>query len=214
MRDKYWKQVFFLAEQRAWEDLCLLVEKNRWLASEAISSSMLPEYLADDKEYGLLRLLANVADIPVEVIRRLIALGARDKNGRCYLVRLLAGGDGGEEQSDNHQAMAESPLIAAELLKSAERPFQVIRQMQRTLEQGTNDSNPERRALAERCLERSQLFFELIELLQEWGGEDRLSDCLSSEELLLQLQDPDNRRWETVSRTLGGCAVRSTVADA
>ncbi len=205
MKNKYWKQVFALADTKAWQDLCTLVEKNRWLATTAISSSMLPDYLADDKDYGLLRLLANVEDIPAGVIRKIISFGARDTKGRCYLVRLLAGGEdlsaGAAVESvalAEREALADSPLVAAELLKTAERPIEVIQQMQRTLEQGINDSDPQRRALAERCLDRSQLFYDLVLLLQDEGAENRLVDCLASEELLLSFLNQEKRDWSNI----------------
>lgn len=198
MRVKYWRQLFSLAEQQAWEELCSLVEKNRWLATAAISPSLLPDYLAEDKEYDLLRLVANVEDIPVEVIRKITSIGAKDLSGKSYLVRLLVGGEG--DVAD--QAMADSPLVAAELLKTAVRPIKVIEQMQRTLEQGLTDTNAQRRSLAERCLDRSQLFYDLVLVLQEEGAENRLAECLASEELLLQFQNPEARDWSTVTTML------------
>jgi|GEM_PF-4198298 len=198
MRLKYWRQVFHLAEQQAWEELCTLVEKNRWLATAAISPSLLPDYLADDKDYDLLRLVANVEDIPVEVIRKMTSIGAKDLTGRSYLVRLLVGG----EKEESEQAKADSPLVAAELLKTAANPIQVIVQMQRTLEQGLTDTNAQRRALAERSLDRSQLFYDLVLVLQEEGAEDRLADCLACEELLLQFQKMEERDWSTITAVL------------
>lgn len=209
MRNKYWKQVFTLADKKAWEDLCGLVEKNRWLATASISAALLPDYLAEDKQYGLLRLLANVEDIPTDVIRKMIALGAHDKNGRCYLVRLLAGGETGSDDRGSLpvaekevDTLSDSPLIAAELLKTADQPVEIIKQMQRTLEHGVNDSDPQRRILAERCIKRSQLFFDLVLLLQEQGVENRLSDCLACEELLLEFQDPQKRDWSCIASIL------------
>lgn len=200
MRVKYWRQVFSLAERQAWDELCTLVEKNRWLATAAISPSLLPDYLAEDKDYDLLRLVANVDDIPVEVIRKITSIGAKDPAGRSYLVRLLVG----EERKESDQAKADSPLVAAELLKTAVHPTKIIVQMQRTLEQGVTDTNAERRALAERSLDRSQLFYDLVLVLQEESAEDRLAECLASEELLLQFQEPEARDWRTVTAVLDG----------
>lgn len=185
MRDRYWKQVMLLTEQRQWQKLCDYVDNYPWLATTFMGPSILPDYLAGEKEYGLLRLLCNIEDVPVEVVRKIISLGARDANGRGYLERLLAGSSADATEDDRLQTVAaDSPLVAAEVLKTCDHPEKVIDRMQQVLEQGLDDADAERKALAERCIARSQMFYDLLMLLYENDAADLLQNCLGREELL------------------------------
>lgn len=185
MRDRYWKQVLVYAELRQWPELCDYVDTYPWLATAAMGPTILPDYLAGEKEYGLLRLLCNVEDVPVEVIRKMIALGARDREGRGYLERLLVGeGVDDSEAGLERMAAADSPLVAAEVLRTCEQPAEIINRMQQILEQGLQDTDSGRKELAERCIGRSQLFYDLLLLLNDHDAVDRLKSCLGRRKLL------------------------------
>lgn len=185
MRDRYWKQVMIFAGQRQWQELGNYVDNYPWLATTFMGPSILPDYLAAEKEYSLLRLLCNVEDVPLEVVRKIILLGARDKNGRAYLERLLAG-TGADETEADHQlaAAADSPLVAAEVLKTCEYPEEVIDRIHQVLEQGLGDADPGRKAMAERCIGRSKLFHDLLMLLYENDATDLLQSCLGRRKIL------------------------------
>jgi hypothetical protein len=203
MRDKYWKQVLAFAEQKSWEDLNAYVSKYPWLATAAMGPTILPDYLAADKSYGLLRLLCNVEDVPVALIRKIIALGAKDNEGRGYLERLLVGnsGDGVDPQLPT---AGDSPLIAAEVLRTCTRPAEVIEKMQQVLEQGIQDDDAGRKELAERCVGRSQLFFDLLMMLYENDALNRLDACLANSELLVRAGNGNLTDFSEIEKILAG----------
>jgi hypothetical protein len=168
-----------------------------------MGSTMLPEYLAGEKEYGLLRLLCNVEDVPVQLIRKLISLGARDRKGRAYLERLLVGEGAADPAVDRRVVSAvDSPLVAAEILMTCDQPIEVIDRIQQVLEQGLDDEDGDRRALAERCIGRSQLFYDLVMLLDEHDAVDLLKRCLSREQLLTVAAEGNLTEFSVIERIL------------
>ncbi|WP_136810186.1 hypothetical protein [Desulfosediminicola flagellatus] len=182
MQDKYWRQVMVLAEGKQWAELTELVTKQPWLATASIGRSILPDYLAGEKDYSLLRLLCNAEDVPIQLMRDLIARGAKDAQGRAYLERLLVGaeiGDEPEEPGDVDEDI--SPVVAAAVLATCNDPAEVIGRMQQVLEQGLQDESEGRRKLAEKCIGRSQVFYDLLMLLEENDALDKLKACLANE---------------------------------
>lgn len=185
LRDRYWKQVMVLAEKRQWQELGDYVDANPWLATANMGPTILPDYLAGEKGYGLLRLLCNVEDVPLFLIKKIISLGASDKNGRAYLERLLVGDGSDKTELDRQRGVAaNSPMVAAEVLKTCENPVDIIDKMHGIIEEGLRDNDSERQALARRCIGRSQLFFELMQILYENDSVDLLIQCLGDEKLL------------------------------
>jgi hypothetical protein len=204
MRDKYWKQVLTFAEQKSWAELDAYVDKYPWLATAAMGPTILPDYLAGDKSYGLLRLLCNVEDVPVEIIRKIIARGAKDAEGRGYLERLLVGDSGDGATDPKLAAAADSPVIAAEVLRTCTRPSEVIEKMQQVLEQGIQDDDAGRKLLAERCVGRSQLFYDLLMLLYENDAQNRLDECLANIEMLVQPGNGGLADYAEIEKILAG----------
>ncbi len=185
MRDRYWKQAMVFAEQREWQKLCEYVDVNPWLATAYMGPTILPDYLASEKEYGLLRLLCNVEDVPVSVIRHLINFGAKDRSGRAYLERLLVGTTATDSDPDNEKIVAgDSPFVAAAVLRTCDDPVGVIDKMQTILEEGLQDQDSARKSLARRCIDRSQLFFDLMLMLYENDAADKLLECLGRDKIL------------------------------
>jgi len=170
-----------------WEKLSDYLDSHPWLATAFMGPSVLPEYLAGEREYGLLRLLCNIEEVPAVIIAKLIALGARDSGGRAYLERLLAGVEHGAESSERQTSGADSPIIAAMVLATTKDPVEVIEKMQRVLEQGVQDDDVGRRALAERCIGRSQFFYDLQQLLYEHDRIDLLQACMRDDKFLEQM---------------------------
>lgn len=203
LHDKYWKQVMRFAGNAEWEKLSRYLDNYPWLATAFMGPNVLPEYLAGEQEYGLLRLLCNVEEVPPSIIAKLISLGAKDSRGRAYLERLLAGVEHGAESSGQHTSEADSPLIAAMVLATTQDPVEVIERMQRVLEQGIHDDDGERRALAERCIGRSQVFYDLQQLLYDHDRIDLLQVCLGSEKLLGQMAARDLLSIADVEEILG-----------
>jgi len=204
--DKYWKQVMRYAGHGEWEKLSTYLDSYPWLATAFMGPSVLPEYLVGEREYGLLRLLCNVEEVPASIIVKLISLGARDLNGRAYLERLLAGVEHGDALAEQRKSGADSPVIAAMVLATCQDPVGVIDRMQQVLEQGVQDADADRRALAERCIGRSQVFYDLQQLLYEHDRIDLLPACLRSETLLEQLAVGSIPSVTDVEKILGeGC---------
>lgn len=183
MHDRYWRQLMQFAAQGEWENLVAYVERHPWLATAAMGPGVLPDYLAGEREYGVLRLLCNIEDVPVSAVRRLIELGARDSSGRGYLERLLAGGEK-YLLDQQHQSPAESPGVAALVLATCNDPKEVIERMHGILSKGLQDPDDGRRLLAERCIGRSRFFNELLTLLYEADRADLLLSCLGDEGVL------------------------------
>ncbi len=204
MRDKYWKQVLAYAEQKSWAELDVYISKYPWLATAAMGPTILPDYLAGDKSYGLLRLLCNIEDVPVDIIRNIIARGAKDSEGRGYLERLLVGSSGDMNADPQLAAAADSPVIAAEVLRTCTRPAEVIEKMQQVLEQGLQDDDVGRKALAERCIGRSQLFFDLLMILYENNAQERLSECLANAEILVKVGNGSLADYVEIEKILNG----------
>lgn len=202
MRDKYWKQAMALAEQQDWKGFCKYVDSHRWLATAFMGTSLLPDYLAGEKEYGLLRLLCNLESVPVDVIEYLIARGARDKHGRAYLERLLVGTEPTSEESTKEKSLGDAPFVAAALLKTCDNPPNVIDKMQTILEEGVQDQSSNRSALAKRCIGRSQLFYDLMLLLYENDAADKLIQCLGSEVVLQLAADGRLTEYATLEAAL------------
>lgn len=203
MHDRYWKQVLAYAEKRQWQELDAYLDNYPWLATAFMGPNVLPEYLAAEKEYGLLRLLCNIEDVPLDLVKKLIERGARDRGGRGYLERLLAGDGAGATEADRRRAAAaDSPLIAAEVLKTCEFPAEVIEKMQQILEQGLQDDNRGRRTLAERCIGRSQLFYDLLMLLYAHDAVELLRRCLGREKLLELAAEGNVKEFKDVEKIL------------
>lgn len=186
MHDRYWRHLMQFAGNSEWSNLVAYVESHPWLATASMGPNVLPDYLAGEKAYGVLRLLCNIEDVPVAVVRRLIELGARDGSGRGYLERLLAGAE--KLLLDQHyQSPAESPAVAALVLATCEDPKGVIERMHGVLGKGLQDADDGRRLLAERCIGRSGFFNRLLTLLYQVDRVDLLPNCLGDEHLLDEL---------------------------
>lgn len=203
MRDKYWRKVLSMVEKESWEELCSYVGKHPWLAVSAMSRSILPDYLAGEKDYGLLRLLCNVEKVPPEVIQYIIDRGARDTLGRAYLERLLVGnGDDSDAIDSQSEETADSPLVAAKVLRTCERPAEVIEKMQDILEQGLQDEDSARRKLAERCIARSQVFYDILMILYEHDAQAELERCLECEPLMLMAAGGTIESYDAIEAAL------------
>ena len=189
LHDKYWKQAMLYAGLAEWQKLERYIDSNTWLATAYMGPNILPDYLAGEREYGLLRLLCNVEEVPVSIIAKLIRLGAKDSGGRAYLERILAGSEHGSESVEPHKTGADSPIVAALVLATNDDPVEVIERTQRVLEQGIQDDDDNRRALAQRCIGRSQFFYDLQQLLYEHDRIALLNICLQDEALLGQLAE-------------------------
>ncbi|SHO44785.1 hypothetical protein SAMN02745220_00875 [Desulfopila aestuarii DSM 18488] len=186
-----------------WGKLSDYIDSYPWLATAFMGTKVLPEYLAGEREYGLLRLLCNVEEVPPSIIAKLISLGARDLVGRAYLERLLAGVEKGGESTEEQMSGADSPIVAAMVLATTQDPVEVIERMQRVLEQGVQDEDADRRALAERCIGRSQIFYDLQQLLYEHDRIDLLLACLGSKQVLEQMAAGDILSLADVEKALG-----------
>jgi len=202
LHDKYWKQVMQFAGHAEWEKLSDYLDSHPWLATAFMGSSVLPEYLAGEREYGLLRLLCNIEEVPAVIIAKLISLGARDSGGRAYLERLLAGVEHGAESYERQTSGADSPIIAAMVLATCQDPVEVIEKMQRVLEQGVQDDDVDRRALAERCIGRSQFFYDLQQLLYEHDRIDLLQACMRNDKFLEQMAARNISSFADVEKSL------------
>ncbi len=205
MQDPYWKQVIALAESKQWVELAELVAKHPWLATGSISRSILPDYLAGEKDYGLLRLLCNAEDVPIRLMRDLISRGAKDPQGRAYLERLLVGAEVGDVSEAGGDASADiSPVVAGAVLATSAKPAEVIERMQQLLEQGLQDEDKGRRQLAEKCVGRSQVFYDLLMLLRDNDGESLLKACLVNELILDLVAAGKLENFEALENTLSG----------
>jgi len=189
LHDKYWKRVMLYAELSEWQKLEEYIDSYPWLATACMGPNILPDYLASEREYGLLRLLCNVDEVPVSIIAKLIRLGAKDSGGRAYLERILAGSEHGSESLEPNKTGADFPLVAALVLATNDNPVEVIDRTQRVLEQGIQDDDDNRRALAQRCIGRSQFFYDLQQLLYEHDRISVLKSCLQDEALLTRLAE-------------------------
>lgn len=204
MQDRYWRQVMVLAENKEWDKLSEMVAKHPWLATGSIGRSILPDYLAGEKDYGLLRLLCNVKDVPMRVIKDLISRGAKDTVGRAYLERLLVGAEVGEESDLADEDSDISPVVAAAVLGTCNKPEEVIEKMQQVLEQGLQDEDPARRRLAEKCVGRSQVFYDLLMVLYDNDAVDKLKPCLANELILDMAASGTLESFQAIENTLSG----------
>ena len=89
------------------------------------------------------------------------------------------------------------------VLATTQDPVEVIERMQRVLEQGVQDENADRRALAERCIGRSQIFYDLQQLLYEHDRIDLLLTCLGSKQVLEQMAAGNILSLADVEKALG-----------
>lgn len=205
MHDRYWKQVMQFVAHEEWEKLSDYLDSYPWLSTAFMGTGVLPEYLATEKEYGLLRLLCNIEAVPESIIAKIISQGAKDSNGRAYLERLLAGV---ENMSPGHDRTAtsgaDSPLIAGMVLATTDDPVEVIERIQGVLEQGVQDGDGDRRTLAEKCIGRSQVFYDLQQLLYEHDRIDLLHACLGNRGVLLEMASGHLISLADVEKLLAG----------
>lgn len=186
MHDRHWKQVMLYAGHGQWQQLGEYIDRYPWLAKAYMGPGCCRIIWQEKRSMACCGCSATVRMSHQPSSPESSAWGARDPEGRGYLERLLAGAENSplatahQEQS----SPADSPLIAAMVVATSDNPVQCIERMQNVLEQGVQDDDTNRRALAERCIGRSQILFDLLMFLYEHDRIDLLLHCLASEKVL------------------------------